>query len=566
MRKDVLALIGVFILSVALRYNMVLTQVPDNMMIDWGDNWSFLTVVELIKASKHLPVQDLFFGGIPYVYPPISLITYALIYMILPVSYVFISNTLAPIIGSLTVFGIYFLAYSITKNRWVGVLAAYLSLFSPRYLALSSIPIPEMFGHLQAPIFMYLLFNAARSGKRNHALLAGLCGATLFLNHHLTSAILFLTAIVYFVLLTFIRFDLKFIRLLVIVLAVSFLFSSPWWFDTVSKNIMNLVVREQEYAIPPFRDYISMLSPFTFYFGCLAVIFILLKVFLKRGEGEILILAWAGFTLLATQSRHIVRILFSDLVEKHPNLLLVLAPIYGERYFDYMAQGFAVMNAMFLGAAFYWIASKVSLGKSATKIFAISCGVLLVYPTLTFGFGLSNPLTEAVDSAVISSGLGDPYLDISNWALWRMEPDVRDVEEYEASLWMRENLAQNANIIADYPSGEVISAGALRKIAGGAELRVTVDVVGVYSDILVVYYTDEVDEAVKLMKKRNATHVYISERILERGWLPITSHARFPKYSIGSGMKDTNEEKFINSGCFKRVYNKDEIRIYELIC
>ena len=596
MRRDAAtwALIAVFIISIALRLNMIYVQVPSDMMIDWGDNWSFLTVVEIIKAEFHLPVQDLFFGGIPYVYPPISLITYSIIYAILPVSYTFLSNNIAPIIGSLTVFGVYILAAKLSGNKWVGVLAAYLSLFTPRYLALSSIPIPEMFGHLQAPIIMYLAYVTAKSGKRNHALLTGLGGATLFLNHHLTSAILFLSIAAYFLTLYVIKLDLKYLKLLVIILAVSFIFSSPWWFDTISKNIMNLVVREQEYAVPPFMDYVSMLSPFTFYFGVvsitiitlLVVIFFILNIAVRIGldkksipkilgekqEAVTLVFAWAGFTFLATQSRHIVRILFEEAVKQNPNLLLILAPIYGERYFDYMAQPFAIANAMLLAALFYGITSlltkrmKTKTREKTTRALAVICLLALMYPTLAFGFGVDDPLLKTLDQQIKDAGFSDPHLDASNWALWRMKPDVNDSTEYIASLWMRENLDEDANIIADYPSGEVISAGALRKIVGGAELRVTVDVVGVYSDILVVYYTDDIDEAIKLMRKRNATHVYVSDRIIRRGWLPITSHSRWPKYNIGAGMRETNEDKFIKSPCFKRIYNKDKIRIYELTC
>jgi len=38
-------LLGVFCLAAALRLYMVHTQVTAGMMIDWGDNWSFLTVI-----------------------------------------------------------------------------------------------------------------------------------------------------------------------------------------------------------------------------------------------------------------------------------------------------------------------------------------------------------------------------------------------------------------------------------------------------------------------------------------------------------------------------------------
>lgn len=572
-KRPVIALIAVFLFSCVVRLHMVHSQVPEGVIIDWGDNWSFLTVIKMINRDKHLPVQDLFFGGIPYVYPPLSLITYAILHSLIPVSYIFFSNNIAPIMGSLTVFGVYYLAHKISGDRWTGVVAAYLSIFPPRYMALSSIPIPEMFGHLQAPVVMYLAYLTAKTKSKNIALLAGLCGATLFLNHHLTSAILVLTVVIYFVLLALLRLDFSYIKLLVVFLAVSFLLSSPWWFDTINKNIMNLVVREQEYAVPPYRDYVSMMSPYTFYLGVAALVYFAFLSVVRKNEGVVLIFTWSGFTLLATQSRHIVKILLEEQVNQNPNLLLVLAPIYGERYFDYMAQPYSIMIALALVPAFLWFVSwaagrvrKKSERWRVRDAMVYAAAALLVYPTASFGFGWSNPVTSFLNDAVEDAGVGRPYLTVSNWALWRMQPDVNDSAEYAASLWMRDNLDRDANIVVDYPSGEVVSAGALRRIVGGAELRVTVDVVGVYNDILDIYYTDDIDEAIGLMVKRNATHVYISDRIIRRGWLPITSRSRWPSYSIGSGMRELKEQKFVESDCFNKIYDKDNIRLYELVC
>jgi len=586
----------VFLTSCALKLFISVSVIPkgEKVIIDWGDNWSFLSVIEHIRRDGVLPKEDLFFSGIPYVYPPLSLILYTILYTIIPVNYIIFSNYISPIIGSIAVFAVYYLTYKVTKNPWIGILAAYFTLFSPRYMSLSSIPIPEMIGHIIAPIFLYLLYVAATSGKRNHALLAGFAGAALFLNHHLTAAILFMTAITYFIfysLTSFLHSIVKAVRkggaaafseflaelfsnakILAVVFAVSFLFSSPWWIDTNNKDIMNLVVREQEYGVPPFYNYVQMLGPHVAYLGFISLILFIPLAAYKKDKGLLLMLSWGLLTLFATQSRAIVPKLVPA-AATNQRLLWVLAPIYGERYFDYMAQPFAIITAFALVNIVWKAPAILRKARLATlvKPSRIALTLLLLapiaYSTLSYGFDESDLLMKTLDERVRKLGYGDPHLDVGHWAMWRMKPDVNKSYEYEAALWMRDNLPENANIVTDYPGGEVISAGSIRKITSGAELRVTVDVVGVYTDIANIYFTENATEAASLMKKRGATHVYVCTRMIKRGWLAITSHSRWPKYSIGSGMGVyLDEEKFRTGPCFKTVYDTPDVRVYELVC
>lgn len=91
-------------------------------------------------------------------------------------------------------------------------------------------------------------------------------------------------------------------------------------------------------------------------------------------------------------------------------------------------------------------------------------------------------------------------------------------------------------------------------------------------DIADIYYTPNVTEAIDLMKSRSATHVYISDRLINRGWLPITSHSRWKSYSIGSGMKKINVRKFEYSDCFEKIEipndvgTRDRVSLFELVC
>ncbi|MFH1788981.1 MAG: hypothetical protein ABH834_06345 [Candidatus Altiarchaeota archaeon] len=614
-------LVILFLLSLAIKINIVRFQVPEGVVIDWGDVWSFLTVIEVIRLEHYLPVEDFFFSGIPYVYPPLSLISYALIYGILPFDFIFFANNVAPFIGSFAIFGVFYVAYKLTDDRAVGVLAAYLSMFSTRYMALSGIPIPEMFGHLQAPIFMYLSYLTAKTGRKNHAILTGLAGATLFLNHHLTAGVMFITLSFYFVLLTIVTQDIKKLRLLVIIIAVSFILSSPWWVDTINKNIMNLFVSEGESPIPWSR-YIDTGGPHTIYLGAISGILLGLlvvvgftltniaarlkitskkkipKILAERQEALTLIFAWCFIPFMAIRSRQIAPILFGSIIEKNPTMLFVFSPIYGTRFFDYIAQPFAIASAIVIMTFIYQLGKIISstIKNKTIKTFIIPAIALIVlapltYSTFLYGFGVEDPILYSLDDSIHkmnvseTSSLGatakklgmwdegrrrvDLNLDAKNWALRSLFPDVNASYEYQASLWMRDNLPANANIVTDYPAGEVVAAGALRKITTGAELRVTVPLSRIYVDVITIYYTPDAMEAVELMKKWGSTHVYISGRMKIRGWFSIERLGRFPGFT-NHGLDKAELSKFEISSCFRRVTMPSEfdgkVWLYECTC
>ena len=613
-------LIVIFLLSLVIKLNIVTAQVPEGVVIDWGDVWSFLTVIEVIRLEHYLPVEDLFFGGIPYVYPPLSLITYAILYGILPFDFIFFANKIAPFIGSFAIFGVFYVAYKLTGDKTIGVLAAYLSMFSSRYMALSGIPIPEMFGHLQAPIFIYLAYLTAKTGKKNHAILAGLCGATIFLNHHLTAGVMFLTLTFYFVLLTLVTQDIRKLRLLVIIVATSFILASAWWIDTINKNIMNLFVSEGESPIPWSR-YIDTGGPHIMYLGVISGILIgilvigflaanlatrlkilakkkIPKILVERQEALILIFAWCFVPFMAIRSRQIAPMLFGSIIEKNPTLLFVFSPIYGTRFFDYVAQPFAIASATVIMAVIYLVGKLVaSVIKSRKVNYYVVPAVSLIfltplfYSTFLYGFGIDDPILYPLDDSIKelevdkdgfigthanSLGLWDEgrnvldfNLNAKNWALRSLFPDVNASYEYQASLWMRDNIPKDANIVTDYPAGEVVSAGSLRKITTGAELRVTVPLSRIYVDVITMYYTPDAMEAVSLMKKWSSTHIYISRRMKIRGWFSIERLSRFPNFN-NHGLEHAELSKFDESSCFKRVSMPSEfdgmVWLYECTC
>ena len=284
-------------------------------------------------------------------------------------------------------------------------------------------------------------------------------------------------------------------------------------------------------------------------------------------------------------------------------MLFVFSPIYGTRFFNYIAQPFAITAAAAILTVLYYLSRKMSsritndtARRTVFPVLSIIVLSPLVYSTVLYGLGLEDPILYTLDEAVhksslwktdafqksgmlnVSKTLGlwddgrntlDLNLDATNWALRSLYPDVNASYEYHASLWMRDHLPENANIVTDYPAGEVVAAGSLRKITTGAELRVTVPLSRIYVDVITMYYTPDAAEAVKLMKKWGSTHIYISQRMKIRGWFSIENLPRFPKFT-NSGLAAAELSKFDNDACFSRVVMPPEfdgkIWLYECVC
>jgi hypothetical protein len=388
---------------------------------------------------------------------------------------------------------------------------------------------------------------------------------------------------------------------------------------------MNIVVSEGESPIPWSR-YIDTGGPHIIYLGVTAGILLGLlvvgflitnavvklglaskksipKILLEKQEALTLIFSWAFVPFLAIKSRTIAPLLFGWIIKKNPMMLFVFSPIYGTRFFNYIAQPFAIASAILIMTVIYLIGRRItSLVKDETarKIVYLALAIIilspLVYSTLLYGFGRDDPLLYSLDDVIHKSsvwksdafnktgllraskviGLWDEQrktvdlnLDAKNWALRSLYPDVNDTVEYRASLWMRDNLPENANIVTDYPAGEVVAAGSLRKITTGAELRVTVPLYNIYADVITMYYTKDASEAARLMRKWGSTHIYISQRMKIRGWFSIESLARFPQFK-NSGLAGADLEKFEKDACFRRVNMPPEfdgkIWLYERVC
>jgi uncharacterized membrane protein len=148
------------------------------------------------------------------------------------------------------------------------------------------------------------------------------------------------------------------------------------------------------------------------------------------------------------------------------------------------------------------------------------------------------------------------------WLKWALVSFISP-EEYEAAVWMRENLSDDVNILSDYEANEMILGVTAKTVANGGTLRASLPVGEIYTDHLTIYFTPDLNEALRLIRKYNITHVFLSERMRGKGWFAIERNARF-NYEYGSSMENADLEKFDNSDCFVKIYEQDRVKIYEV--
>ena len=148
------------------------------------------------------------------------------------------------------------------------------------------------------------------------------------------------------------------------------------------------------------------------------------------------------------------------------------------------------------------------------------------------------------------------------WLKWAMVSFI-STEEYEAAVWMHDNLLDDVNILSDYEANEMILGVTAKTVANGGTLRASLPVGTIYTDQLTIYFTPNLEEALRLIDKYKVTHIFLSERMVDKGWFCVERNARFD-YEYGGSMENADLTKFDESDCFVKIYDWNKVKIYEI--
>lgn len=539
-------LIAIFILAYVLRY-IPFMRYDIRLLTNWADDWWFLGMARYFAERNTIPeIEPTYGNGIDYLYPPGLMLFFAVMTQITGVELVYLGKFVAVGLGALSTIFVYVLAKKLTNDYRIGLLAAVFAATTIRYLSRSAAFCSELMGHLLIPLVLLFLYKGIKEKKDRNLFVSGILLAGLILSHHLSSAVLIVSLVFFSFLLLVIKRRKGFseIKKVLLVLAIGLIISFPFWIKLAEGGIFDIVVKEA-YA----REGLLNIEAFfknvgipQFILGALGIAY----AAYKRKTEHILLIAWALPCLFGLADRDIATFLFKDnLFKSNPDLIYVFSPSLNTRYYDFLGQPLSILGAFFFFSAtgFLYKIKKIKPVYIHATILILLIVVLLLMP-----------LPFNSDLFYNGSGYG--------WLKWAMVSFI-STEEYEAAVWMHDNLSDDVNILSDYEANEMILGVTAKTVANGGTLRASLPVGTIYTEQLTIYFTPDLDEALELLDKYKVTHVFLSERMVGKGWFCVERNARFD-YSYGSNMESADLDKFDSSDCFKKIYDQNKVKIYEV--
>jgi len=542
----VVSLIGIFVFAYILRY-IPFMQYDIRLLTNWADDWWFLGMARYFAERNTIPdIEPTYGNGIPSDYPPGFMLFFAVMTQITGVELVYLGRFVAVGLGALTTIFVYVLAKKLTNDYRIGLLAAVFAATTIRYLSRSAAFCSELMGHLLIPIILLFLYKGIKEKKDRNLFISGILLAGLILVHHLSSAVMIVTLVFFsFLLLVFKRREgFTEIKKVLFVLAIGLIISFPFWIILAEGGIFDIVVKEA-YAREGLLDidaFFKNIGIPQFILGMLGIAY----AAYKRKTEHILLIAWVIPCILGLADRDIANFLFKDnLFKSNPDLIYVFSPSLNTRYYDFLGQPISILAAFF----FFSATGLLYYFKKLKPLYIHAITLILLIFVLTL-----MPLPFNSDLFYGGSGYG--------WLKWAMVSFISP-EEYEAAVWMHDNLSNDVNILSDYESNEMILGVTAKTVANGGTLRASLPVGTIYTDQLTIYFTPDLNEALTLIDKYNVTHIFLSERMEEKGWFCVERNARFD-YEYGDTMENADLSKFDTSDCFKKIYDQNKVKIYEV--
>lgn len=540
-----ISLVAVFIFAFVLR-TIPFMKYDSRLITNWADDWWFLGMARYFAERNHIPELEPTYGnGIEFDYPPGMMLYFGALTQLTGVELVYLGKWVAIGFGSFTVICVYLLSEKLSGDYRVGLLSAVLAASSVRYLSRSAAFASELFGHLLIPGILFFLYRGLKN-KDDYSLIAsGILFAGLILAHHLSSAVLIVTLLFYPVLLFLFKRKKAFpeIKMIFVVLAIGLLISSMFWVKLASGGIMNVVVKEaySREGTMNIKAFYKNLGIPQLFLGVLGFGYCLYK----RDTEHLMIAAWGIPSFVGLWDRPLAQsILGNNLLRKNPNLLYIFSPSLNTRYYDFLGPSLSIAGSLL----FFGFFKKLHKRVRDVKMLRILQILLILLILMTI------PLPVNSDILYENSGYG--------WLKWAMVSFI-DIEEYEASVWMRENLPYDVNILSDYEANEMILGVTARTVANGGTLKASLPVGRIYTDHLLIYFTDDLDESMGLIRKYGITHVFLSQRMIDKAWFAIERNSRFD-YKYGSDMYNADLAKFETSDCFNKIYDSGDVWIFEV--
>ncbi|MBI1870158.1 MAG: hypothetical protein HYS07_03090 [Chlamydiae bacterium] len=437
-------------------------------------------------------------GKVPFWYPPFSLYIFVWLSKISGWDLSTVSSRIIPFLESFVPLGFYFFSRFL-MGRKVAFLATLFLALTPSFVFWSGISDPQSFTLLMIPLILLIWIKHAlryqseevrKVSKYLRILLVGGLLALCFFVHlsfFLIPCFLFpITLGLLFKKMTRPRifFDLLLALGLSQILTVGWWGPQHlywWWTQSITTSSANHIPTKQ------LMDYGMVAGIVGIYF--LTLLFI--KMFSRKKEDTTwnwLPLIWAFLPLLETQNEHILKLLGRvDL-----SWSTLFKPLEGFRFFCFLAQplafGFGIISSQTL---------KKLGGKRAIFMSIIPLIFILMFADMHFIYNFERRIKNAGFT----------------------------IDEIEAAQWFRTHSKPTDRIIADYYRAQMFSGFSGGKALEGMAFplrNVHLPYISqhnyiVAKDVYKIYTTSIPEEAISLMKRYGATHLFISQNMGNNG-------------------------------------------------
>ncbi|WP_456474365.1 glycosyltransferase family 39 protein [Candidatus Pyrohabitans sp.] len=527
-RREFTFLLVIYLLGLGLRLLPRLSMDP-HMLTFQGDVWYRLAMAQYILDYHSLPEPDLryrTYGYVPLWYPPLSLLLLALGSSASGVDLPTLCSRVLPFLEASTPLSIYFLARFLA-GRFAAAVATLTLALTPSFVFWSGIADPQSFTLFALPLYLlYWMWCSAQRSILKLVLLGIVLGVNFLL--HLSYFIVLLSLLMVTLGLIIRREAGRSLLIdLLLVIAISQAVAALWWLprDLYWWWINALVTSSGMY---PVERQLAEYGTIAALLGFAGMLYLLLR----HPRRHSILLLWALPLFLETQNETILHALGRVDLTWHT----LAKPLEGFRFYPFLAQPVAIAVGILVSDTLRWVSS----GERWRSFALVALAALLLF------------------------GIYDYNLD-SRFQATGLVP-----EEYNAALWFRDNTGEEAKIIADYYRAQMfagVTSG--RALLGGMFPLRNVEYAyikapgQVQNDIYVLYNTSSPEQAWRLARRYNATHIFYSRNMEVYGNL-LSYFKPASEYGV-----DINLEKFEDERYFTEVYDNNrsglgEVRIYKI--
>jgi len=170
---------------------IILRSIPAWIYAGWGNDFGIYYSITIKFLTIKNPLYDY-----PVVWGTSGYGSFPMLYMIILAAHYITGLSphvlllkVPPIIGGLTVVPLYFIAYELTKNRYMAVGAAFLLAINPVHVFQTSMPYFLTIGHFFLLLSIYYFIRWQRTSKRRYLAYLFAASISLLLSHHLSNYI-----------------------------------------------------------------------------------------------------------------------------------------------------------------------------------------------------------------------------------------------------------------------------------------------------------------------------------------------------------------------------------------